>query len=177
MFDQLIAVGQLLVSGLQSLPLQSNKKRVVGEKLSTLHNDLTLLNENGNTIFDIFEELIMNIFNRLFRRKQHPHIATYDDVRVWIFAQPLNAAAEERWGKMDVIPPKTLIQSADAQMELGGMLVTAVGEMYTVDKLPRMTKEQRAARIQKEAGNYAWMCSALETELIRYNVVLMMTKP
>lgn len=56
MFDQLIAVGQLLVSGLPSLPLQPNKKRVVGKKLSTLHHDLALLCENGNTILDFFTE-------------------------------------------------------------------------------------------------------------------------
>jgi hypothetical protein len=61
-------------------------------------------------------------------------------------------------------------------MELGGMLEAAVGETYSIDKLPYMTKEQRSARIQTEAGDAAWMCSALETELIRYNVVVMKTE-
>ncbi|PXF60378.1 MAG: hypothetical protein C4B58_00650 [Deltaproteobacteria bacterium] len=56
MFDQLIAVGRLLVSGLSSLPLQPNKKSAVGKKLSTLHHDLTLLCGNGNTILDLFTE-------------------------------------------------------------------------------------------------------------------------
>ena len=54
MFDQLIAVGQLLISGLSSLPLLPNKKRAIGRKLSTLHRDLILLYENGNTILDLF---------------------------------------------------------------------------------------------------------------------------
>jgi len=56
MFDQLIAVGQLLVSGLPNLSLQPNKKRVVGKKFSTFYYDLTRLYENGNTILDLFTE-------------------------------------------------------------------------------------------------------------------------
>ena len=119
------------------------------------------------------EEVKIGILSRLFVKQKRPHIVKYGDVRVWIFAQPLNAAAEAMWDNMDFIPPKTLIQSADTQMQLGGALVAAVGETYTVDKLPFMTKEQRSARIQKEAGEAEWMCSALETDLIRYNVVLM----
>ena len=115
----------------------------------------------------------MGIFSRLIKREQRPHIVEYgDNLRVWIFAQPLNAAAQAMWDKMDFIPPKTLIQSADEQMELGGTLVSAVSDNFVIDKLPRMTKEQRSARITKEAGDSAWMCSALETELIRYNVVV-----
>jgi hypothetical protein len=75
------------------------------------------------------EDRIMGSFRRLFGKEQHPHIVAYgDNLRVWIFAQPLNAAAETMWDKMDLIPPKTLIQSADAQMKLGGTLVAAVGE-------------------------------------------------
>ena len=56
MFEQVVTVGQLLLSGLSSLPLQKNKKRVIGKKLSSLHHDLTLLSENGNTILDLFAE-------------------------------------------------------------------------------------------------------------------------
>lgn len=116
----------------------------------------------------------MAFWKRLFGNKETSmHIVAYgDNIRVWIFAEPLNAAAEAMWDKMDFIPPKTLIESADAQMKLDGMLVTAVGDNYPIDKLPKMTKEQRAACIQKEAGDFTWMCSALETELIRYNVVV-----
>ena len=56
MFDQLIAAGQLLISGL-SIPLfQPNGKRSIGKKLSGLHFDLTLLGENGTQILDIFTD-------------------------------------------------------------------------------------------------------------------------
>ncbi|MEK7607140.1 MAG: hypothetical protein AAB444_03035 [Patescibacteria group bacterium] len=62
----------------------------------------------------------MGIFSRLFRGEERPHIVEYgDNLRVWIFAQPLNTAAEAMWDKTDFIPPNTLIQGADTQMELG----------------------------------------------------------
>ncbi len=54
MFDQLIVAGQLLISGLSLPSLQPNAKRSIGKKLSGLHQDLTLLYENGAEILNIF---------------------------------------------------------------------------------------------------------------------------
>jgi hypothetical protein len=56
MFDQLIAVGQLLVSGLSSFPIQPNQKRTIGREFCSLYHDLFQLYRNGNTILDLFTE-------------------------------------------------------------------------------------------------------------------------
>ena len=54
MFDQLIKVGQLLVTSLSIPLLQPNKKRLIGNKLSRFHYNLSLLYENGSKILDSF---------------------------------------------------------------------------------------------------------------------------
>jgi hypothetical protein len=56
MFDQLIAIGELLINGLSSLRLRKNKKRSLGKYLSSLHRDLSLLLENGDNILKLFKQ-------------------------------------------------------------------------------------------------------------------------
>ena len=54
MFNQLIVLGQLLISGLSLPSLQPNTKKTIGKKLSGLHYDLTLIYENGVNVLNIF---------------------------------------------------------------------------------------------------------------------------
>ncbi len=56
MFDQLIAIGKLLISGLSALPLSRNKKKSIGKHLSSLHRDLIILLDNGDNILRLFRK-------------------------------------------------------------------------------------------------------------------------
>ena len=56
MFEQLITIGELLISGLKSLRLKKDKKRSLGKHLSSLHRDLSILLENGDKILKLFEQ-------------------------------------------------------------------------------------------------------------------------
>jgi len=75
-------------------------------------------------------------------------------------------------GQSVITPPENLIQMADSQMQLDGMLVNNVGDSYYKDKLPQMSKKQRKVRIEEEAGDSTWMCYTHEANIIRYNVVV-----
>jgi len=101
--------------------------------------------------------------------KKANHVLIFG-IKIWIFAEPLMFKKE--WDRMFITPPKSLIQMADSQMQLNGMLVNNVGESYFIDKLPQMTKEQRKVRIEEEAGGSTWMCYTHEDDKIRYNVVV-----
>jgi hypothetical protein len=54
MFEQLITIGELLISGLRSLRLKKDKKRSLGKHLSSLYRDLSILLENGDKILELF---------------------------------------------------------------------------------------------------------------------------
>jgi len=56
MFEQLIDIGELLISGLSSLRLKKDKKKSLGKQLSSLHRDLSILLENGDNILKLFEQ-------------------------------------------------------------------------------------------------------------------------
>ena len=56
MFEQLIAIGEMLISGLPSLRLKKDKKRSLGKHLSLLHSDLSILLENGDKILKLFKQ-------------------------------------------------------------------------------------------------------------------------
>ena len=56
MFEQLITIGELLISGLKSLRLKKDKKRSLGKHLSSLHRDLSILLENGDNILKLFKQ-------------------------------------------------------------------------------------------------------------------------
>jgi len=56
MFEQLITIGEMLISGLKSLRLKKDKKRSLGKHLSSLHRDLSILLENGDKILKLFEQ-------------------------------------------------------------------------------------------------------------------------
>ncbi len=96
-------------------------------------------------------------------------------VRVWIFAEPFTDAAESSWDRTDFIAPKTLIQEADNAMKMDGMLISLVGDIYIVDKMPRMTDEQRRQIIQGQAGSARWMRYTGHNDLILYNVVVILS--
>jgi len=54
MFEQFVAITELLINGLSSLPLRRNKRKVIAKTLGSLYRDLNLLAENGNKIFGQF---------------------------------------------------------------------------------------------------------------------------
>jgi len=55
MFEQLIAIGELLINGLSIFPLTRDKKKKVGKHLASLHRNLTILAENGDNILKLFK--------------------------------------------------------------------------------------------------------------------------
>ncbi|MEE9222393.1 MAG: hypothetical protein V3V40_02960 [Nitrosomonadaceae bacterium] len=79
---------------------------------------------------------------------------------------------KKEWDRAFITPPENLIQMADSQMQLGGMLVNNVGDSYFIDKLPQMSKKQRNVCIEEEVGDSTWMCYTHEVDMIRYNVVV-----
>ena len=56
MFEQLIAIGELLISGLSRLRLKKDKKKTLGRHLSSLYRDLSILLENGDNILKLFKQ-------------------------------------------------------------------------------------------------------------------------
>ena len=101
--------------------------------------------------------------------KKVNHVLTFG-IKVWIFAEPLMFKKE--WDREFITPTENLIQMADSQMQLGGMLVNNVGDSYFIDKLPQMSKKQRKICIEEEVGDSTWMCYTHEVDMIRYNVVV-----
>ena len=117
----------------------------------------------------------MSLHSRLFKRKKRPNIISYGNkIKVWIFAEPFTDAAVSMWDITDFNPPRTLIQDADNAMKLNGMLVRLVGDSYSVDKMPHMTNEQRKQIIDIEAGSSKWMRFSGNSDLILYNVVVIL---
>jgi hypothetical protein len=117
----------------------------------------------------------MGLLHRLFAIKQRPNIISHGNkIKVLIFAEPFTEAAVSMWDIIDFTPPRTLIQEADNAMKLDGMLVSLAGDSYSVDKMPRMTEEHRRKMIQQEAGSAKWMRYFGNTELILYNVVVIL---
>jgi len=75
MFDQLIPVGKLLISGLSALPLSRNKKKSIGKHLSSLHRDLIILFDNGDNIL------------RLFRKHNNGKNVDIDEIKTLLLEQ------------------------------------------------------------------------------------------
>jgi hypothetical protein len=75
MFEQLISIGELLISGLSVIPLSKNKRKVIGKTLSSLHRDLTSILRNGDKIL------------RLFRRHNNGKNVNVDDLKVLLEEQ------------------------------------------------------------------------------------------
>lgn len=55
MFEQIVSIGQLLLTGLSCLP-STNRRRGLGKSLSTLYRDLFTILKNGDTILRLFRQ-------------------------------------------------------------------------------------------------------------------------
>ncbi len=55
MFEELVAVGKLLLTGLSCLP-SKNRRRGFGKSLTTLYRDLLTIWKNGDTILRLFRQ-------------------------------------------------------------------------------------------------------------------------
>jgi hypothetical protein len=75
MFEQLIAIGELLTNGLSALPLVRDKKKSIGKHLCSLHSDLSYLLENGDNIL------------RLFRRHNNGKNIDIDEIKTLLIEQ------------------------------------------------------------------------------------------
>ena len=94
-------------------------------------------------------------------------------VKVWVFAEPSIPLPDSLWESATIFPPSTLIQQADDNMGLGGYLVRSMPNNFPIDKVPRMTLEERQALVKKVAVGAKQLesCSA-KTEMTRYSVVV-----
>ena len=106
-----------------------------------------------------------------FKKKRNYQIMQLGNVRVWVFAEPFEAL-EPMWEMASVIAPKTLIQEADDVLEFKGQLIRIMPETYPIDKMPRMTDSERRSLLDKLSNE--WMRYSGKTELITYNVVVML---
>jgi len=95
------------------------------------------------------------------------------NLRVWVFAEPSVPLPDSVWERATILPPSGLIQEADDNMGLGGHLVGSMPDTFRIDKVSRMTLEERQSLVKEVAVGAKELksCSA-NSGTTRYSVVV-----